>query len=104
MKIGMLRAVSTAVSFVFIAGCSMWAGPMQDTEAVTMRDGTHAMKVQCEGLFGSTDVCVKQMQKVCTGRQVRILEITDTGRLGLAPAGRARELTFACEGGAPQRK
>lgn len=79
-----------------LAGCTAASGPTFSAYSVALPDGGQAYRVICGGIFEGPQVCQREAQKICRGRDVRVLE-------GVSPLGQAhdgspdnRELTFQC--------
>jgi hypothetical protein len=89
-------AAVMAISTSFLFGCSIYSDPLQSTEQISTANGITQYRVQCGGIFSSSSVCVRQMQKICGDRRVQQLEVGDSKDLSLKKGDDPRSVTFAC--------
>ncbi|MDR5820939.1 MULTISPECIES: OmpA family protein [unclassified Caballeronia] len=84
------------VAAVF-AGCTSYSSPMTNTELVTLSSGEQAWRVQCEGLFGSSETCARHAQQICKGEKVLLVESVDALSSDGKGKNDPRDLTFMCD-------
>lgn len=87
-------AVAVAASF---AGCTTYSSPTQNTDIVTLANGTQAYRVQCMGLMESSQSCMDQVKKICGDKNAVRISSVDRAASGFKPENDPREITFVCE-------
>jgi OmpA-OmpF porin, OOP family len=77
------------------SGCTA-SGPLHNTDTVTLPNGAHALRVQCQGLLEGSSVCMSEAHKLCGDKAVQLIGAVTRGVDGSAPDASAREITFVC--------
>nr|WP_133646526.1 OmpA family protein [Paraburkholderia flava] len=78
-----------------LAGCSSMSGPTFNAYSVDVPGHEKAYRVECGGIFESSNACMKAAQRICGDQPVRVIESVDAVR----PEGAAsdpRNFTFQC--------
>jgi OmpA-OmpF porin, OOP family len=91
--------VAGLVSIAVLAGCSVASGPTFNANEIQSSNGTKAYRVECHGLFESTNACVEAAQRICGDKPAYRLETMERLRAPSEDANDPRILTFQC--GAP---
>ncbi|EDT01283.1 OmpA family protein [Burkholderia ambifaria] len=66
--------VSAALTVSMLAACSSASGPTFNAYAIDLADGSRAYRVECHGLFESSNACMRAAQRVCGDQPVRPLD------------------------------
>jgi OmpA-OmpF porin, OOP family len=91
-----IQLLLTGLVAVVFAGCTSYSSPMTNTELLTLSSGEQAWRVQCQGLFGSSDTCVRHAQQICKDETVRLVGSVDAVSSDGKGTNNPRELTFMC--------
>ncbi|PLZ04493.1 flagellar motor protein MotB [Burkholderia sp. WAC0059] len=75
----------------FLAGCSSWSGPLQNSASVTLSGNVKAWRVQCAGLFESSETCMTRAREICGKQPVQVVSSAQPSVVG-----GLREYTFQC--------
>ncbi|WP_321856289.1 hypothetical protein [Paraburkholderia tropica] len=85
-----------AIGLALLAGCSSASGPAHNLDVMTSTQGAPVYRVQCQGLFSSSQTCMKQAEKICGEGAVNLVSTIDKAASGTEASGDPRELTFTC--------
>lgn len=90
------RIFMGALGALLAAGCTTASGPTYNVDTVTLKGGEKVYRAQCQGLFESSNACVKVAQKLCNSKPVRYIQATSPGDSAPGVQDNTRELMFQC--------
>jgi outer membrane protein OmpA-like peptidoglycan-associated protein len=85
-----------------LAGCSAASGPAHNAYTVDRINDVKTYRVECTGIFESTNTCLEVAQQICDKQPVHVVEAIDSLRTRDESSRRPRVLTFQC--GEPSAK
>lgn len=97
------RILLVAVCGSLVVACTTYSGPTHNTDIVTLANGAQAYRVQCQGIFESSNACLAQVQKICGDKPAVRVSSTDRVASGFKPENDPREMMFMCGAPAAQR-
>lgn len=79
------------------AACSLSSQPAFNIYAIESQKGERAYRVECHGLFETSQSCVRAATRVCGAHSVRVLERTQSLQMRSNAFNNPRVFTFECK-------
>ncbi|SMG61156.1 OmpA family protein [Paraburkholderia susongensis] len=93
----MIRIIFAGLLAVSVlAGCTAASGPAHNAYTVDRINNIKTYRVECTGIFESTNTCQEVAQQICDKQPVRVVEAIDTLRTRDDSNRDPRALTFQC--------